>query len=409
MKLFVFIYEHLTIGGTQTLIFRMANWLKENKNAKVKIICKEENENSLEKLSYEFGLTIKYVSKLKVNTIINEVSDLNDYGSIEFIVFQLIDLFLVEKLQKRLSLSSNSLTKKTLYVVHYNGLKVGMNLKIKVLKNIIKNLFLTMINFYLDNSNIIFMDEKTISETENYYNIKVHKDLIFRLPVEIKTFSEDLIAKRSNNENFEILTIARAEFPFKGYIFGLIDDFRRLYGSNKNILLTIITSGDKSKLIINKISELSSELQIRINVISDVPYNQLDQYLIKASCYIGMGTTVLEAANTGLPVLTSTPYTFDNKIIGYFHENPRSLGDDYKSINGYDYLLKLSLCNKNQYYNLAKQSYKSLEKTYNIEVVMNKFVDFQNNQTGIFLPQLKFVFITILFELIKFKSFIKKK
>jgi hypothetical protein len=404
MKLTFFLYEHITYGGTQTLILRMANWLMEHQKSNVIVVCKNKYENDLEKEFNKKRIRVEYIKKNQSNYIIEIVKSFKKVECIEFVVFNLIDLVFLEKVQKKIKSRLDISVKKTLYVVHYNTLKIGLNLKINIIQNFIKLVFLKIIKLYLKFSNIVFMDEISINEAEKYYNFVIEKKIILRLPIVKKDYDEVLILRRFNNDFFRILTIARAEFPFKGYILGLIDDFLKIYDSNNKINLTIITNGKETEIILDKIKSIPKEIQKNIIVLINIPYEKLDAFFANANCYIGMGTTILEAASYALPAMTSSTYNFENKVIGYFHEHPESLGSENYSKNGYDFLLELIYCNFEKYLDISSKSYDSIMKYYDIDLVMNKYLITQENQNEIKLPLYLYYIVNIIFKLISIKQ-----
>lgn len=52
---------------------------------------------------------------------------------------------------------------------------------------------------------------------------------------------EKKIINRSNTIN--VISICRADFPFKGYVIGLIEEFAKYNADNKNSNLHVIASG----------------------------------------------------------------------------------------------------------------------------------------------------------------------
>ena len=67
-------------------------------------------------------------------------------------------------------------------------------------------------------------------------------------------------------QNRIIFTSSRADFPFKGYIFGLIDDFSRLSSKYPDIRLCIVCSGDSDDVqkVKDKIASFGEDVRSRI-------------------------------------------------------------------------------------------------------------------------------------------------
>ena len=71
------------------------------------------------------------------------------------------------------------------------------------------------------------------------------------------------------------MTIARAEFPFKGYILGLLDWFA---SSDSNIRLTIVSYGPDEKKIADRIDSFDEIVKKRITLVGKTDYGQLEKY-----------------------------------------------------------------------------------------------------------------------------------
>ena len=64
----------------------------------------------------------------------------------------------------------------------------------------------------------------------SFYKIKsTNRNLSVGLPIEIGDINESQIRKKINEKNKIILTVLRADFPLRGYVFGLIDDMKIIH------------------------------------------------------------------------------------------------------------------------------------------------------------------------------------
>lgn len=379
-KRYIFIYEHITLGGAQTLLFRMAKWLKENENCEVLVICKKEEENSLETGLLDCGVEIEYLQKLCKKQIYNCLTTKKRLASNDFIVFNFDIMLAVEEVCQRIKKEDDIKANLILYVVHPHTLIFGNNLKNAKLKRLVKEFYKNIINAYIDNRNIAFMDETTISSTEEFYKLRVIDDdnRIFRLPMYLCEYNEEKIKARWQKKDFNILTIARADFPFKGYIFGLIDDYERLQNKYGYLRITIITYGPGVEELNKKINCLPEQTRNGIYLVGRIPYEELGYYFEKANLFIGMGTTVLDAANYGIPSIVIHPYTYKNIAEGYFYERPFVLGSSENNVSAIDLIENVINMDENEYLDICNKSYNALKATYEIGVIMQRFIKYRN-------------------------------
>lgn len=367
MKTFV-IYRLGISGGTGTLSVRIAKWLAGNGFEVIYI--------------YHLLNDISNASGMKANGVKIHCWDPSEmidkllalYGekrSYMFLTYSLQEFSWIEKQRSRMPDSSS-----ILYVVHSFGLIRGRG-EPRVLGNLLREAFKSLIKKLDGNENLIFMDEKSIESTESYYKIKIHnsKQKLLRLPMYINRFCPEKINKKQDLGCFRILTICRSEFPFKGYVMGLVKDFERLRMKHENLRLTIISFGEKEQELREFIQSLEDKIKEKIELIGQTPYEKLEEFFDKSHLYIGMGTTLLDAANQGLPAITVKSYTYENLSSGFLHQNPHMLSaDPDERTPTTTYIEQAIEMNKQQYFELCKASHSILDEMYGIDSFMDRFL-----------------------------------
>lgn len=359
-------------GGTGTLSIRLGKNLIEN-GYTVIYIYQEENDLNNARIMEENGIKI-YLWELK-----NIYKKLTEVFGIEqnyyFLTYSLSEFLFVESLKNKLKIE-----KSTLYIVYNYELNKGMNKNI-VIKNIIKKLYYKIITDLLDNNSIIFMDSISIEETEKYYNVNIKnkEDRIFNLPYETRPLNINTINNKLKLKTFNLLTIARAEFPFKGYMIGLLDDFKKLCDIYSDMTLTVITSGENIDKIYKKISEFPDNIKCKIRVFEQVPYDMLGEYFNEAHLYLGMGTTILDSTNNGVPALIVQHYTYENYSAGFFHTQPNLLGCKADvDTPTHIYIKQVKHMSDDEYLELCIKEYSALIENYNIESLINYLIDYNS-------------------------------
>lgn len=367
--IYVFFYPG-TAGGTATLSIRLGKHLI-NKGYQVLFICQKLTDTNNVKLMSGIGIKMYCWSNEEIcGNLVKKHGKNNNYI---FLTYRVEEYLIAEKFKAKLMI-----TKNILYVVHHHGLIKGANQNI-IIKRLTKNFYHKIINKMLDNKSVIFMDNKSLEETEKYYgfNIIKREGIVSNLPIEVTKFDSTKIGNKVNLNTFNLLTIARAEFPFKGYIIGLIDDFQTLCNIYNNITLTIISFGRDEIEISEKVRQLPSIIQNKINLIGQTPYDELHTYFNQAHLYLGMGTTILDAVNHGVPSIIVEGYTYNNNSSGFFHTQPELLAAYDKLIPATNYIKNVIQMSKQEYLELCEIEHKKLEQYYGIETFANHLINIE--------------------------------
>ncbi len=192
-----------------------------------------------------------------------------------------------------------------LYVLHPNTMDPDRSLESNILK---KYVIKRTVEKYAANGNILFMDGITMGSAEKTLNCSFSgmSDLRFDIPLDIVPFDTENTVEKAASNNFCILSVLRAEFPFKGYVFGLIRSFTELKKTYPYVTLTLISSGDNYKELEEKVKNAGGT-DAGITLINGAANADLPYYYKKCTLYAGMGTTVMEAVQYEAISLVVTP------------------------------------------------------------------------------------------------------
>lgn len=352
-------YKHIISGGAETLLLRLSKVILANHgNQTVRLICQSISEKMKQQFE-KFGVQIIILNCWTPQNIFNQIEN-----STEKTLFYNLEEFL---LVNNILTNKNLVNLTFLYVVHPNNTKIYSK-KLIFLNRIFKKKFSIILQNLIYENRIIFMDEMCLNEFNKFYglNIDLKKENFFRLPI------DDIgVKKRSINELncLKLLTIARADFPFKGYIQGLIKDLELV---DYKVKLTIISYGpkfDQIKEWINK--EHSSTLEILLY--GEKTYDELNRFYENTDLYIGMGTTVLEAAARKIPSVVVSPYTYDFKSSGFFHQNPFVVASDFNELtSGIKYINQYNKMSQKEMLDSGIKSYNYFKEYYSIHTFVKK-------------------------------------
>ena len=370
------VYKDVYLGGAETLLTRLGGYFIE-KGIPVYLFCEHFYSEEIRSEFAEKGIIISQ-SACAVKATLNNCS--SDDIILTVSLYDYINC-LIEKQKKKVT------TQVFYYVVHpFNSIH---NTKSRVVNILTKKQYRRILMSSANDGHMFFMDELCTTEFSRFYKCTEMNCLkMIYLPMRIQKLNMPTVSKliERRHTSFNILTVARAEFPFKGYIKTLIALYKELYKINNKCSLTIVSSGEEIEILKEWIAMAVKETKGVIDLVENVSPNELGQYYSKAGLYIGQGTTLLEACNYCIPVLPVEGYTYELKSNGFFNEVDGCLGVPFGTGENADqYILKALNMTDDEYRNLILACRKVFESKYDIEKFYNYMTDQyrENNHIGV--------------------------
>ncbi len=364
----VFVYNNIVIGGVQTLLLRLVPSLQKNGNDVV-VYCKKIYQGGND-CFHSRGVKIEYFEDEFPKELLLKAKNREIY----IIVFEFELYWRIIQKNKQFHGKANVF----LYSVHpytTDYYYLGLKLEKRFIQKIFSNSFSKFIRYGVLNGHIFFMDEETLKHLNKENNVGLspehYNNHIVRLLFET---NKDYISKRTNHKAKHLLTVCRADFPFKGYLKGLIELYSLLKKDFENLELTIISSGPNIDELIKWIENQKKNGVVDISILVDVPYDKLHTYYEQADVYIGMGTTILEAAACGAIAIPVAPYTYECNTFGLFSDNPEWVlteigeGDSAESL-----LRKILLMSDEEKNRLSLKAFYAVESLYSEKKVLKSF------------------------------------
>ena len=194
--------------------------------------------------------------------------------------------------------------------------------------------------------NFIFMDEPCKRSHENYYSTDLSSSPVVPLPMDIKGYE-----LCENYKKDKVVSVGRLT-TFKPYPVGVIEAMRSLKAEgNLAFKYYIIGDGSEFSGLKNSIREWGMTEDVILE--GTVAYKDINEKIKDAYLFIGMGTTVGEAAGIGLPALVAIDENKDLNygLLGRIPEN--ILGEKGENIKMLDYKSSLTA-----FYSLSDQEYR---------------------------------------------------
>lgn len=370
----VLVYNNVVVGGAETLLLRQARWA--SKNNEVCLLCNSISQKMRESFE-ELNIRIVVSNLYKINKVNKIIKKLETEGHniqiVEFLDYIMYFKFQFTQLIERTSIRA----------VYYSVLPINGNI-FSHFRNIkaVNDLLTKYNELFFETNGFLFIDKDCcdgFARLNNLENVR-NEDNIVLLPFEAKN-------NKKEDESISILSVARADFPFKGYLLGLVDAFEEINKENK-YNMTIISYGKHIDRLKKKIESKNDK---SITLVSETKPSELGKYYAKARVYVGTGTTVLEAASYGVPSILIVPDTNEFLSDESFDKNGE-LDVKNKGIKGVEILRRYLELNDFEYDELSLKTRKTLDK-YDNEANMTKVFNREINEiSGIVTSKDKMVF-----------------
>ncbi len=306
------------------------------------------------------------------------------------------DYLTTKELLDRLIILSNIIDKYKIDLIEVNQLfpaiyfnyveKIKKNkLIINVLSEIsfIDNKYINLLKEYNEKSTYFNISQACNMEIEKYSKCILDKCKAINIP-----FKNEYKIKSTKYRNKYILTVARLEKE-KMYIKNLAIDFTELCLKQNlsNIELIIVGDGSYRNEVERLVYQMNKKLKDTdciIKMKGTVQGEELQQLFHDCYIYVGIGTTLINAAYYKKPAIIATYYPNDiSKAYGYFnlYEDNVSIGQVIPGMVKVEYKkLIYDLLNDENHYNIiAKKGYDVYKKEFSEEVIMSKWENIYND------------------------------
>lgn len=361
-------FQWLKFGGVETLTLREGKWFTKQK--KKACVITQDISKEMKELYAQIGIEVRVVDKWTAKNIYKTIQSMET--KVELIQFFNLRDFLDYKVYN---------PKHNVKIIYYcvHPIDDCYCRSSRSIGRFFNRILSKAISTYNKNKNIIYMDNDTLTANLENYHLEKERELftILPLPYNIKN---NPLHKRSKNE-FHILSVARADFPFKGYLLGLIDELSCSFNEKSGVQCTIISTGRDYQVLEEKVKSLDISFKNCINIINGVLPDELGEFYYDTDLYIGMGTTILEAASYGVPSIIVSYGTYSFISNGLFNEEPMLLAckSNTENSNGIEYVKRIMNINSEQYQIIQTETVNALKMNYDENIIMERLDNWQCN------------------------------
>lgn len=396
----VFINPHFTLGGVDTYFYRMIKWLSARDIRTILLLTKtaKVDEKMVEEVK-NLGTHVRL--EIEPYPLTGEISPthiklgLEPGTEVTTITTRYAGFFQAQQL--KIDNPEVSFTFMN-YMTHEHGFKADIEPLDKAKMGIAKYYFhKARYQYYkkltrkvFESREIYFQNDIHRYSLYDYYHMD-HKETMgpnVPLGIDIPELDEQGIQSRVDRYQFRILTIARFEFPFKGYLLELVEQFAELCTKYDNLTLTIIGGGPDEKRLLDRITLLPEEVQKKIELPGFVDYERLKEYFAHTSLYVGQGTTVLDAGKQGLLAVPVSSYTEESTSYSYLYEYVEIYAPEPKYKTSY-FIEKTIHMSDEEYIEASKKTYENVKKEMDLNLVMPKILAVKNIDNRYEMPQWK--------------------
>lgn len=365
--------KNIRYGGAELLIERISLGINQAGNQKSLILCNKLSttmEERFRNAKVDVCILDNWLNYKELNKVVNDEDVI--------ITTWIHDLLLLDMIRSRNKMNFKMIH----YVITADDLCLGKSIPTSLGKIIFRSYYKRIIKRFHKDERIIYMDEESIYKPEKYYSIKLPGWQIVRLPYVVHDLPDSVIQNRANDKNssFNILSVSRAEFPMKGYLLDLVSGFGCFYKEHPDSELYIITFGEGVAEINERQQQLPVELRQHVHIFGQMSYEELEKYWRLATVYVGLGTSVLDAADRGICSVAALQYSMHFKAKNLFCERPEQISCDVDvEVDGYEVIKRIYDMNSNEYSECCMLCHEKLKEFYELNVALETIIGYSRN------------------------------
>lgn len=361
-KTILFIYDHLYLGGIETLIIRCSKWLLD-RGYNVKLILRAKGDLFA---SLDPRVQVK-VYGIVYSLFFTPVTGRLIFGSSYYRDIDFIYTFRPEGLWIASVLAK--VKKKRFKVL--NCVYHPWEFYIRGHSHYHTTSFSKILLSSFPKTNLAFMNQECQIAHEEYFGTKFNNSFIFPLPV---TGVPDYSQQRTPL-NYKIVSIGSLK-SFRPYNLFMIDIISDLIKSGFEVTYEIYGEGELRPLMEKKIKDLNLEKSVQLR--GNLAYHNYYQALKEAYLFVGVGTAAIEAGFGGVPTIVPLGKSpLSSVSYGYLYELPKyNVGEttcDIQEKDVKELIIKLLKMSKEEYLSECTKT-RNYVSIYNMTQIMSEFV-----------------------------------
>ncbi|WP_036599490.1 glycosyltransferase family 4 protein [Oribacterium sp. oral taxon 078] len=310
-KIMLCCFDRVEMGGGTTYFYRMVRWLSERGGRTIALVS--EGSSVSENAGRMFREAGVEIVRFRYTVLgIRAEQRLKDYltEDAEILNLQLSfeNLYLSADLLRSLGLRS---VRSVFYALFWGDVSPRLSLNVRLTRGFLRKLSLS--------GSFAVMDEIMRDIAANTYGLSRERIPIIELGLRTEGVEEGRERKRREG-CFVISSLCRMDFPFKGYVLGLLSDFSELARVYPDMKLKIAGDGPGLPRLREEREKLSQDIRERVELLGELPYEELTPLIRESDVYVGMGTSMLDFVREGVLCINASAYQTENYSAGFFGE-----------------------------------------------------------------------------------------
>jgi len=361
------VYGALGLGGIETMIVRMVDWLTKN-GVKITFLQHETKRgdldadlpDSVEKIKIKDPFSVRSLKKALARTGMSRL----DFDAV--LVFEPFSLCVTSFLARHLS----SETRLAVGVYHPKAYFLFRRVPWFMKRAG------TIFDRNVDDKSKYFMNDRVRESHESYFGRSFTQSRIIPIPL-----TERHERDQRKPLKGRIVSVGRLT-AFKTYNVYMIDIIRALTSKGYDVEWHVYGSGKLEELMRKKIGESGVEDRIFLHGI--VEYSRLEEIWKSSYLFVGMGTALLEAGYAGVPAIPAVvgkgPVTYGFlEEIPYYHVGEELCGKDLVPVQE---MIEKVLQMGDQDYLAECHRVQDYCDAYSIERIGPSFLKYLEQETG---------------------------
>lgn len=380
-KTFLVMRSCMELGGIETYLGRMIDWLKGNEYRIIFIALDGITyADCFRKTLFDGIVEVKIINIHNPNWIKNLDISFEAGEDVLAYSFSLYQFAMLEKI--KLKYKSNKFHN-FYWVPNYHGRRVFSEEEYPMFfQRFMQRYFGKVLGAMDANNNIIYVNKSHRDALISHYGYSstCNENQVITVVQPIKPYDYKIAMNRVERNRFNIITVTRFVFPQKAYLIGLIKSYGVLKRKYPQLELTIVGYGEGESQVIKAIDKLDREYRKDIHMVGKVDYAELEEYFNRANLNIGLATTISDGAINGLISLPVRHHSYECEGYGYLPGCIEYVVSDAPGTPIEHYIEEVLNMSDTDYLALARQSYDTYADI-DVDYEWTKTMQNQNNHT----------------------------
>lgn len=360
-------YAGLSVGGIENYLSKLINYSLENGHRVLWLTTpmhvsngfyRETIENDkLEKIYVGHGRSA--FKKVKIHFDINE----------DVVMISCEPLYFISAEEIRRTAKTNSFFH-FLLLPHFTGnvYYIERFFNHRLTRRIVYKYMKQLIDKWVKECCVIAFSKKHLDCLEENYkcHINMKEKKILKGIDKVKEPEISILREkaRKRSKEVDIISVARFDFPHKGYLLGLINNYAKLKEKFPMLHLTVVGDGDGRDTIENLIKNFSDDIQSSIVLTGMLNFDDLCKKINSATVNVGLAGGATIGARYAVPTIIVRHYSYECEAYGFYEDVKEKLSSSKEGLDIKSYIEQIITMTDDEYIKRSLDAYHSVASKY---------------------------------------------